>query len=73
MSDPDDDGYGINGIGFKPTLAMAEDRSHKRKKQMAEWKARQTREERERRAERRKGLARELEEEQRKKVVRFAV
>ncbi|KAL6240082.1 hypothetical protein BDW75DRAFT_2437 [Aspergillus navahoensis] len=52
-TDPDDDGYGINGIGFKPTAAIAWARSQKRKKQVAEWKNREAREARERRRERR--------------------
>jgi hypothetical protein len=52
-TDPDDDGYGINGIGFKPTAAIAWARSQKRKKQVAEWKSREAREARERRRERR--------------------
>ncbi|KAL4908058.1 hypothetical protein BDW74DRAFT_115372 [Aspergillus multicolor] len=54
-TDPDDDGYGINGIGFKPTAAIAWARSQKRKKQVAEWKNREAREARERRRERRVG------------------
>ncbi|KAL5000216.1 hypothetical protein BDV10DRAFT_162900 [Aspergillus recurvatus] len=52
-TDPDDDGYGINGIGFKPTAAIAWARSQRRKKQVAEWKNREAREARERRRERR--------------------
>ncbi|KAL4779586.1 hypothetical protein BJX76DRAFT_340333 [Aspergillus varians] len=54
-TDPDDDGYGINGIGFKPTAAMAWTRSQKRQKQVAEWKNREASEARERRRERRVG------------------
>ncbi|RDW86789.1 uncharacterized protein DSM5745_03431 [Aspergillus mulundensis] len=54
-TDPDDDGYGINGIGFKPTAAIAWARSQKRKQQVAEWKNREAREARERRRERRVG------------------
>lgn len=53
-SNPDDDGEGINGIGFKPTPAMAHARSLKRKKQVEEWKSREAREARQRRFERRK-------------------
>jgi hypothetical protein len=49
--DPDDDGYGINGIGFKPTPAIAAARSVKRRKQVDEWRSRELREERRRRAE----------------------
>lgn len=52
-SDPTDDGYGINGVGFKPTAAMAWARSQKRQKQVSEWKTREAREARERRRERR--------------------
>ncbi|KAJ6106227.1 hypothetical protein N7512_009744 [Penicillium capsulatum] len=52
-TDPTDDGYGINGVGFKPTAAMAWARSQKRQKQVAEWKNREAREARERRRERR--------------------
>jgi hypothetical protein len=54
-TDPDDDGYGINGIGFKPTAAIAWSRSQKRQKQVAEWKSREAQEARERRRERRVG------------------
>jgi hypothetical protein len=49
--DPDDDGYGINGIGFKPTPAIAAARSVKRRRQMDDWRSRELREERRRRAE----------------------
>jgi hypothetical protein len=54
-NDPDDDGYGINGIGFKPTAALAWARSQKRQKQVTDWKSREAREARERRRERRDG------------------
>ncbi|KAL4956471.1 hypothetical protein BDW69DRAFT_84220 [Aspergillus filifer] len=54
-TDPDDDGYGINGIGFKPTAAIAWARSQKRQKQVSEWKNREAREAREKRRERRVG------------------
>ncbi|KAL2815540.1 hypothetical protein BJX63DRAFT_161298 [Aspergillus granulosus] len=54
-TDPDDDGYGINGIGFKPTAAIAWARSQRRQKQVTEWKSREAREARERRRERRDG------------------
>ncbi|KAK4497098.1 hypothetical protein PRZ48_011548 [Zasmidium cellare] len=50
-TNPDDDGEGINGIGFKPTPAMAAARSLKRKKQVEEWKSREAREARQRRIE----------------------
>ena len=42
--DPQDDGYGVNGIGFRPTAAMAYARSQKRKQQVKEWKTREARE-----------------------------
>ncbi|TKA67886.1 hypothetical protein B0A55_09708 [Friedmanniomyces simplex] len=54
---PDDDGEGINGIGFKPTAAMAYARSQRRKQQVNEWKVREAREARQRRIERRRGAA----------------
>lgn len=54
-TDPNDDGYGINGVGFKPTPAMAWARSQRRKQQVAEYKTREGREARQRRSERRKG------------------
>ncbi|KAK4549210.1 hypothetical protein LTR36_007668 [Oleoguttula mirabilis] len=52
---PDDDGLGINGIGFKPTAAMAYARSQKRKQQVNEWRVREARESRQKRFERRRG------------------
>ncbi|KAL8858434.1 MAG: hypothetical protein Q9178_005115 [Gyalolechia marmorata] len=52
--DPTDDGYGINGVGFIPTPAMASARSERRKKQVAEWKNREAREARQRRSEARR-------------------
>ncbi|KAH9904374.1 hypothetical protein F4778DRAFT_60285 [Xylariomycetidae sp. FL2044] len=39
--DKDDDGTGINGIGFKPTPAMAFARAQKRKQQLAEYRKRE--------------------------------
>lgn len=56
LSDPNDDGYGINGIGFKPTAAMAWARSQKRRRQVADWRSRETREAREKRRERRERI-----------------
>jgi hypothetical protein len=53
--DPDDDGEGINGIGFKPTPAIAYARMEKRRLQMAEYRNREAREARARRSERRRG------------------
>jgi hypothetical protein len=52
--DPDDDGTGLNGIGFQPTAAMAYARSQKRRQQLNEWKARETREARAKRHDRRR-------------------
>lgn len=55
--DPDDDGYGVNGIGFRPTPAIAYARSQRRRQQVLEWKNRESREARSRRAEeRRRGM-----------------
>lgn len=54
-TDPNDDGYGINGIGFKPTPAIAWARTEKRRKQVAEWRNREAREAREKRKEKRDG------------------
>lgn len=55
-TDPNDDGYGINGIGFKPTPAIAWARTEKRRKQIAEWRNREAREAREKRKEKRDGV-----------------
>jgi hypothetical protein len=52
--DPDDDLYGINGIGFKPTPAMAQQRSQQRKKQLSEYRSREAREARQQRSARRR-------------------
>jgi hypothetical protein len=79
MMDPDDDGTGINGLGFKPTTAMATARRQKRRAQIVDWKVRIAKEERERRAERRKyATINEFAQlgdhgEGAKKAVRFAV
>jgi hypothetical protein len=54
LLDPEDDGTGLNGIGFKPTPAVAWARSQRRKKQLAEWKAREAREARAKRSEKRR-------------------
>lgn len=53
--DPDDDGEGINGIGFRPSAAIAYARAEKRKQQMADYRSREAREARARRSERRRG------------------
>lgn len=52
--DPDDDGYGINGIGFKPTAQQVYARAQRRRQQVLEWRSREAREARQRRAEGRK-------------------
>lgn len=72
--DPDDDGEGINGIGFKPTPAMAYARMEKRRMQMAEYKNREARDARARRSERRRGSdhsKQSREEEETARRVRF--
>jgi hypothetical protein len=56
-TDPTDDGYGINGIGFKPTPAIAWARSQKRNQQLEDYRNREAREARQRRSERRAGSA----------------
>lgn len=56
--DPHDDGYGINGIGFRPTPAIAYARSQKRAQQILEWKNREAREARQKRSERRRAGSR---------------
>lgn len=53
--DPADDGYGINGIGFLPTPAVAYARVKHRKRQIAEWKSREAKEARQKRVEMRRG------------------
>lgn len=73
-SDPEDDGEGINGIGFRPTAAEAYQRGVRRKQQMAEYKSREAKEARARRSEnRRKDEAdrRSLEEKEVARRVRF--
>jgi hypothetical protein len=54
--DPEDDGYGINGIGFRPTAAIAWTRSQQRKQQLTDCKNREAREARQQRSEKRKRL-----------------
>lgn len=53
--DEDDDGVGINGIGFKPTPAIAYARTMKKRQQLAEYRKREEREARARRSHRRRG------------------
>ncbi|KAL8302985.1 hypothetical protein RB600_006728 [Gaeumannomyces tritici] len=52
--DEDDDGTGINGIGFKPTPAIAYARTLRRRQQLAEYRKREEREARARRSLRRR-------------------
>ncbi|KAM0262467.1 hypothetical protein ACHAQJ_001721 [Trichoderma viride] len=54
-NDKDDDGTGINGIGFKPTPALAHARVMKRRQQMAEYRKREENDARNRRSQRRRG------------------
>lgn len=52
--DPDDDGTGINGVGFKPTHALAQARITKRRQQMAEYRKREASDARAKRSQRRR-------------------
>ncbi|KAI1385507.1 uncharacterized protein F4822DRAFT_345922 [Hypoxylon trugodes] len=52
--DKDDDGTGINGIGFRPTPAIAYARAQKRRQQLAEYKKREESEARAKRSQRRR-------------------
>lgn len=52
--DPEDDGEGINGVGFKPTHALNQARIMKRKQQMAEYRKREEGEARAKRSQRRR-------------------
>ncbi len=53
-TDPTDDGYGINGVGFIPTPAIANARAQRRKRQVADWKNREAKEARQKRSDRRR-------------------
>jgi hypothetical protein len=55
--DSDDDGTGINGIGFKPTPAIAYARTVRRRQQLAEYRKREEREARAKRSLRRRGAS----------------
>jgi hypothetical protein len=59
-NDPNDDGYGVNGIGHKPTPVQAWARSQRRRQQLAEYKSREAREARQRRSERRRMESRDV-------------
>lgn len=52
--DPMDDGYGINGVGFLPTPAIAHARAERRRRQVIEWKNREARDARQKRSEMRR-------------------
>ncbi|KAJ6786469.1 hypothetical protein PWT90_06507 [Aphanocladium album] len=52
--DKDDDGTGINGVGFRPTPAIAHARSMKRRQQITEYRKREESEARTRRTQRRR-------------------
>ncbi|GKT43420.1 uncharacterized protein ColSpa_03601 [Colletotrichum spaethianum] len=58
--DDEDDGTGINGVGFMPTAAMAYARTQKRRLQLAEYKKREESEARARRSQRRRGSGADL-------------
>lgn len=53
-TDPEDDGTGLNGIGFRPTAAIAHARAQRRKQQLMDWRAREAKEARAKRSERRR-------------------
>ncbi|KAG7124586.1 hypothetical protein HYQ44_001771 [Verticillium longisporum] len=55
--DSEDDGVGVNGIGFKPTAAQTRARIAKRKQQLAEYRKREESEARNKRSQRRRGSA----------------
>lgn len=65
-SDPEDDGEGINGIGFKPTAAMARDRSERRRRQLEQYKKREDAEARAARAKRSEARRRAMKGEEHK-------
>ncbi|KAK5125267.1 hypothetical protein LTR85_000943 [Meristemomyces frigidus] len=73
LTSPDDDGLGINGIGFKPTSTIANARSQKRRQQVNEWRVREAKESRQKRFERRRGAggAGSSGGSSRKRIVRF--
>lgn len=69
--DPDDDGEGINGIGFRPTAAEAYARTQKRKQQMQEYKNREAKDARAKRSRRRRGSELDKESAENARRVRF--
>lgn len=54
-NDEDDDGTGINGVGFRPTPALAQARASKRRQQISEYRKREESEARAKRSQRRRG------------------
>ncbi|KAI8963444.1 hypothetical protein F5Y11DRAFT_319306 [Daldinia sp. FL1419] len=73
--DKDDDGTGINGIGFRPTPALAYARAQKRRQQLADYRKREESEARAKRNQRRRqqiGHAVELERKHSMARVRFS-
>ncbi|ETS85240.1 hypothetical protein PFICI_03265 [Pestalotiopsis fici W106-1] len=68
--DKDDDGTGLNGIGFRPTPAIAYQRAQKRKKQLSEYKKREESEARALRNQKRRELLGEAEDKRRQSIVR---
>lgn len=56
-NDKDDDGTGINGIGFRPTPALAHARIMKRRQQMADYRRREESDARGKRNQKRRGDA----------------
>lgn len=72
--DEDDDGTGINGVGFKPTPALAHARVMKRRQQLAEYRKREENDARAKRSQRRRGAHRSTpspDEGQSRRRVRF--
>lgn len=70
--DEDDDGTGVNGVGFKPTPAVAHARNIKRRQQMAEYRRREESDARAQRSQRRReGAAARHEEKMAARKVRF--
>jgi hypothetical protein len=73
--DPNDDGTGLNGIGFRPTAAVAYQRAQKRKQQLSEYRKREESEARARRNQRRReqlGAGSELDRKHSLARVRFS-
>lgn len=71
--DPEDDGEGINGVGFRPSPAEAYDRMRKRKKQLAGYRKQEAKEARRLRRERRSICPEAMtnQKQEKKKRVRF--